>query len=127
MISPHTLPGTKVICIDANSHGLYDLHVCSVRGLDGLRLGHVYTVAEVMIDDDSINGFTVVLQEIHRRGLRPGFALQRFKRLGLPKCLRDIEANNPIGVDVFEKLKRKKVAPADAVTRPLLPHIGHRR
>jgi hypothetical protein len=107
MISPHTPPGTRLICIDANSHDLYRLHMAPARGLDGLRLGRVYTVGKVAIDDDSISGFTVVLQEIHRSGPRPGFALQRFRRLDLPKCLRDIEAGKPVERDAFEEPNRR--------------------
>jgi hypothetical protein len=107
MISPYTPPGTKLICIDANSHGLYDVYMNPTKGLDGLSLGHVYSVGQVTVDDGSISGYTVVLDEIERSGPRPGFALQRFRPFDLPKCLRDIEADKPIECGAYQEPNRR--------------------
>jgi hypothetical protein len=111
MISPHTPPGTRIICIDADDNGQYETDDTDYRGvgLDGLRLGDVYTVHLVDEDPGSTSGFCVILCEIIRqpKQLRFGFALERFRRLDLPKCLRDIEAGRPIERGAYEEPNRR--------------------
>jgi hypothetical protein len=98
MISPHTPPGTKIICVDDSLSDKYVApHALSrpaVGDLDGLRNGDVYTVAEIIKDPDAKGGFVVRLEEIMRscalQGEPDGFALHRFRYLDLPKCLTDL-------------------------------------
>lgn len=104
MISPHTPPGTRVVCIDADAtHQKYASPGFNVRtgpgSLDGLREGEVYTVAEIRPSEVSRIGLCVVLTEIKRPGAPSrggGYALERFRLAALPKCLTDILTADPI-------------------------------
>jgi hypothetical protein len=77
MLSPHTPPGTKVVCIDPIS--VLELHA-------------IYTVIEIFrgFDDYGRKGMGVRLEEIPEDRLgEGGWGLHRFKPAVLPKCLTD--------------------------------------
>jgi hypothetical protein len=113
MISPHTPPGTKVACIDDRYHTSYNApRNVGAGDMDGLRKGHVYTVQSIERDDYVKDGFAVVLVEIRRklagRDWGHGFALERFRYVGLPKILREMEIGGKPDPNAFEEPKRKK-------------------
>ncbi len=79
MISPHTPPGTKVVCVDVSSDGKY-MSSFWIGGLGGLQEGHIYTVKEIYPTQRAISGFAVLLHEIDRDGGQ-GWAINRFRYL----------------------------------------------
>ena len=90
MLSPHTPPGTRVVCIDDESLGRYNVRR-SAYGLDGLTKGETYTVKRIEAFHLTTSGFLVVLAEVTRpRGRIAGFALERFRRVDLPECLTSL-------------------------------------
>lgn len=92
MLSPHTLPGTKVVCINAIDCEGY------------LREGDVYTVRQIIMGingNRASPGFetevmpAVQLEEIAIAMMPDGtpytaWGLRRFRKLELPKCLTDM-------------------------------------
>jgi hypothetical protein len=97
MISPHTPPGTKVVCIDANANSNKKPGFNYKGDLDGLSEGQVYTVSHLQIGDqlDHMGEFEVVLVEIRRLG-SVGYLLSRFRLAVLPSCLTDCLTSAPI-------------------------------
>jgi hypothetical protein len=113
MISPHTPPGTKIVCIDDQYHTNYNApYNVGAGDMDGLTKGHVYTVQAIERDDYVKDGFAVVLVEIRRklagRDWGHGFALMRFRYVDLPKILREIELGGKPDPNSWEEPKRKK-------------------
>ena len=105
MISPHTPPGTKVVCIDAKpSVGRYASgYKVAHHGMDGLAEGPVYTVREIIPCRYAHAGLVVVLDEIVRpliggNDWTRGFALNRFRRAELPRVLTDILIAVPLAL-----------------------------
>ena len=100
MISPHTPPGTKIVCIDAEPHPRYAVGPVCDSDMDGLTENAVYTVDKIIPWAPNSRGFVVCLGEIIRRprGDYPlsGFALDRFRRLELPSSLTSILETAPI-------------------------------
>ena len=90
MLSPHTPPGTRVVCIDDVKDGRYATRTVHNFDLNGLRLGEVYTVSAIAPNDGTTSGFIAVLVEIVRPGRTKGFALERFRRVDLPECLTSL-------------------------------------
>jgi len=103
MISPHTLPGTDVVCVNAapSSYG----------GPPILELGAVYTVDTIEI---SLNGFyvatlsnvtPVIIFDIKWGLVSIAYGLDRFNYLSIPKCLTELLTNidKPIDGDEIEK------------------------
>lgn len=94
MISAHTPPGTRVVCIDD------DQFACCVPGwnyvgtLDGLKKDVVYTIAEIVPAASLKSGFAAVLHEIVRPrvylGFNRGFDIARFRYADLPSCLTEL-------------------------------------
>lgn len=89
MISPHTPPGTKVVCIgqtgEENKH------------LPALKVGDVYTLDRIEDGFTSPDGFGVYLCEIvHPESIEPAgiyswaYGLADFRRLELPSCLTEL-------------------------------------
>lgn len=98
MISPHTPPGTYIVCIDDIANGQYNKS--SVKNLDGLKKGSVYTVKNIEPYDNTLSGFIVVLNEIRRRVKEvDGYDIARFKKLELPKSITSLLTNIPVTVD----------------------------
>jgi hypothetical protein len=87
MISSHTAPGTKVICIDADCDGKY-MSAPWIGGLGSLKEGEIYTVKATYPTDRAISGFAVLLYEIER-DQDQGWAIDRFRYLDLPSCISD--------------------------------------
>jgi hypothetical protein len=100
MISPHTKPGTLIVCIDAEPTHKFMIEVLrtsAVNQMSGLRKGSVYTVASIVPCDIDIDGLVVVLDEIDRCSAKvPGFSLRRFKIAVLPSCLTDALTSAPV-------------------------------
>jgi hypothetical protein len=94
MISPHTSPGTKVVCIDANSDGKY-MSAPWIGGLGDLQQGQIYTVKAIYPTDRAISGFAVLLYEIERDQVQ-GWAIDRFRYLDLPSCISDALNVQPV-------------------------------
>lgn len=94
MISPHTPPGTRVVCIDAKVHLRFaNAHIPKrPYSADPLIEGHTYTVDQVILTRRLKSGYAVVLVE---RGWN-GFALERFRLAELPRCLTQILEGAPI-------------------------------
>lgn len=94
MISPHTPPGTRVICVNAKVGG-FNTNINAVGDMDGLTQWETYTVRKIDICRFSKSGFTVDLTEIDRRPsvigqLMSGFDIARFRYASLPKSLTDL-------------------------------------
>jgi hypothetical protein len=87
MISPHTSPGTQIVCIDASSNGKY-MSAVWIGGFDGLTEGQIYTVKDIYPTQRAISGFAVLLYEIDRDGGQ-GWAIDRFRYLDLPSSITD--------------------------------------
>ena len=89
MISPHTPPATKVVCIDARPVPVFKTSR-PIGDLDGLSEGRSYNVLDIVEAPSTISGFAVVLVEIVRpqRNLGVGgFALERFRYAELPRSI----------------------------------------
>jgi hypothetical protein len=96
MISPHTPPGTKIICIDADLHRRFNIHgFFFTSSMDGLTKGAIYTVRDILPDETCIDKFEVRLVEIERPG-NDGYALSRFRYLELPRALTDVFNREPV-------------------------------
>ena len=81
MISPMTLPGTEVLCINDNKMAFAKPGVLYIGGLDGLTKGKIYTVKEIIPDPYE----------------RVTFAIERFRYLdlcGLDELLK-VEVKEP--------------------------------
>jgi hypothetical protein len=85
MLSPHTLSGTKVVCINAQDCEGY------------LREGQVYTLRRILEPVDNfcpVMGAEVVhgvtLEEVDPVWPADGFHPRRFIPAVLPKCLTDL-------------------------------------
>ena len=102
MISPHTAPGTKVVCVDDVGHHRYQLVRTPARGMDGLTKGQLYTVTGIHFAPLTKAGYGVELSEIKRRGGNQFFALERFKLAPLPECLTSILDAAPVDADEKE-------------------------
>ena len=94
MISPHTPPGTQIVCVDVSSNGKY-LNAFWVGGLDGLKQGQIYTVKAVYPTHRATSGFAVLLCEIEREGGQ-GWAIDRFRYLDLPASITDALKARPV-------------------------------
>ena len=94
-ISPFTVPGTKIICVDDGDHGRYtDPHMIRVGGMDGLKAGEIYTVERIeYFGFPGREMLACVLVEIRRvKGayfFTDGFSLERFNLAALPKAILD--------------------------------------
>ncbi|WP_020176241.1 hypothetical protein [Methyloferula stellata] len=96
MISPHTPPGTKIVCIDADLHRRFNIHgFFYTSSMDGLTKDAVYTVRDVLPDETCIDQFEVRLVEIERP-CNGGYALSRFRYLELPRTLIDLLNTEPV-------------------------------
>ncbi len=90
MISPHTPPGTRIVCIDAELHRRFNIHgFFFTSSMDGLTKDAVYTVRDVIPDETCIDHFEVRLVEIERP-CHGGYALSRFRYLELPRSLTNV-------------------------------------
>ncbi len=93
MISPHTPPGTKIICINAK------------RSIAPIKKNAVYTVAEIVPVEKSPSKFHVVLAEIDIDQVwqamtdARGFSLHRFRYLDLPQSITSLLNVQPIKDD----------------------------
>lgn len=97
MISPHTPPGTRIVCVDDVARAKYNTSgIIYGGGLDGLKSGETYTVHSVVEDPATTIGFNVVVAEISRKGRRKGFTLERFRYAELPKCLTELLNTTPV-------------------------------
>ena len=101
MISPMTLPGTEVVCINDNKMAFAKPGILYIGGLDGLTKGKIYTVKEITPDPYERVTFIVILNEITRTVYRDrdpnGFAIERFRYLdlcGLDELLK-VEVKEP--------------------------------
>lgn len=103
MISPHTAPGTKIICVDDALDGYTNWPSCRLTDdLDGLRKDETYTVAEICEDDIARSGFVVIVREIERLLIgdnNRGFDIARFRYASLPSCLTELLNTAPIKSD----------------------------
>ncbi|WP_395697739.1 hypothetical protein [Methylocella sp.] len=86
MLSPFTAPGTKIVCVDDSSNFQHVASHDPVGRLDGLRKETVYTLAAIRRDANVKSGFEAYVEEI-RRPSGVGFALERFRRLELPRAI----------------------------------------
>jgi hypothetical protein len=91
MISPHTPPGTKVVCIDASGTEIHD-------GVTPCPLveGAVYTLAQIEMWEGRLFALVVEI------GDREAFALRRFRRLDLPESLTKLLNVQPTDLEVVE-------------------------
>lgn len=93
MISPHTPPGTKIICIDAAERPNPRPDLIRWDGhLDGLTAGEIYTVRDFRVCP-FLGRVEVRLHEIVRElddSGESGFNLRRFRRADLPSCLTEL-------------------------------------
>lgn len=99
MISPHTPPGTLVVCVDDKVKAFLVPIFAGPRceKLDGLKRGRIYTVRKIIPDSIERGSFMVMLVEIDRCNVvTPGYDLRRFDIAVLPKCLADIRDAAPI-------------------------------
>jgi hypothetical protein len=120
MISPHTPPGTKVVCVDdvlsaRLTHGIpksFDLH--------GIKKDEVYTVRDIVEDECSTVGFSVRLMEIYRPD-DVGYSLLRFRLLDLPKSITSCLTSQPLLVDELTG-----EAPGDKCAPPVVTARGLR-
>lgn len=96
MISPHTPPGTKIVCTDAEPHKRYVLEHNVGTNMHGLTKDAVYTVREIMPYSLTVSGFIVCLDEIVRGFYLEGYDLKRFRRLELPSSLTSILETAPV-------------------------------
>jgi hypothetical protein len=95
VISPHTPPGTRVVCIDAEIHtrnvipgcALWDTYVELVEG-------EVYIVDSIEPQPLAKSGFCVNL-----RGCNSLWTLERFKVAALPECLTEILTKSPVDLE----------------------------
>lgn len=96
MISPHTAPGTKVLCINDDPDAFLLPWVEYRKGatLDGLRSGNAYTICTIVTCASNKSGFIAVVAEIQRRD-NWGFDLARFRYLHLPRSLTDLLETAP--------------------------------
>lgn len=88
MISPHTPPGTRVICINEGRNGRQE----SGLPITYPRLGNVYTVAEIY-PCRSDCGFAAYIPDLTKDH---GYCLTLFRYLDLPKCLTDLLHTTPV-------------------------------
>jgi hypothetical protein len=90
MISPHTPPGTKIVCINDK------------RAIAPIKKNAVYTVAEIVPVQKSPSQFHVVLVEIQIDQVwqvmtdARGFSLHRFRYLDLPSSLTNLLNTQPV-------------------------------
>lgn len=94
MISPHTPPGTRVVCIDEGRNGRQE----SGRPITYPRLGGVYTVAGIY-PCRSDCGFAAYIPDLTKDH---GYCLTLFRYLDLPKCLTDLLQTTPVDNDVVD-------------------------
>ena len=99
MISPMTLPGTEIVCINDNKMAFAKPGILYQGTLDGLTKGKIYTVKEITPDHRS--EYIVILNEIARPVYMDhdpnGFAIERFRYLdlcGLDELLK-VEVKEP--------------------------------
>jgi len=93
MISPHTPPGTKIVCIN------------DTRAIAPIKKNEVYTVAEIVPVEKSPSKFHVILAEIEI-GITwqtmtdaKGFSLHRFRYLDLPRSITALLNTQPVKDD----------------------------
>jgi hypothetical protein len=93
VISPHTPPGTKIVCINDK------------RAIAPIKKNAVYTVAQIVPVEKSPSKFHVILVEIEI-GITwqtmtdaKGFSLHRFRYLDLPKSLTNLLNVQPVKED----------------------------
>jgi hypothetical protein len=93
MISPHTPPGTKIVCVNDK------------RAIAPIKKNSVYTVAEIVPVEKSPSKFHVVLVEIEIDEVwqamtdARGFSLHRFRYLDLPRSITDLLNVQPVNDD----------------------------
>jgi hypothetical protein len=99
MISPHTPPGTKVVCIQLPRETI-SRYTKRPRPLDRkMALGATYTVVRIVPADWQPTGYVAELQEIGPRSL---YGLHLFRRLDLPECLTNLLDVQPTDLEVVE-------------------------
>jgi len=90
MISPHTPPGTKIVCVNDK------------RAIAPIKKDAVYTVAEIVPVEKSPSKFHVILVEIDIDQMwqvmtdARGFSLHRFRYLDLPKSISSLLDVTPV-------------------------------
>ncbi len=110
MISPHTPPGTKIVCVDADLHRRFNIHgFFYTSSMDGLAKNAIYTVRDVVPDETCIDKFEVRLVEIERP-CNGGYALSRFRYLELPRVLTDVLDGERLKEGAGEKESAKEYA-----------------
>lgn len=87
MISPHTPPGTKVVCIEGGPDEDYP-HAT----IPDLVTGEVYTVARIVLIGDG-----EFLVDICEAGISDewGYCLEGFRLAELPRCLTELVRKAP--------------------------------
>ena len=92
MITPHTKPGTKVVCVNADGLSLTDgFTPCP------LVFNQIYTVVEI---EDFNGAYYAELLEV---GSNAAFGLRRFRYLELPKSISDCLTEQPLLVDELSR------------------------
>jgi hypothetical protein len=93
MISPHTPPGTKIVCVNDK------------RAIAPIKKNSVYTVAKIVPVEKSPSKFHVVLVEIEIDEVwqamtdARGFSLHRFRYLDLPSSITGLLNVQPVKDD----------------------------
>ncbi len=100
MISPHTPPGTKVVCIENRGDPVEP--VKPVRPV----IGAVYTLKFIYPCKYSTGGFACEIVELAHAP--HGYSLRLFRRLELPKILTEIAAGAKPDPNAMEEPKRKE-------------------
>lgn len=116
MISPHTPPGTKIVCINANVHDIFAVLPPNTQvrcELNGLKQDGSYTVLRIEATPYTRSGFCVILVEIDRGKNnynilnRGGYDIARFRYAELPRSILQCLDANP--ADVAKHKERSKV------------------
>jgi len=103
MISPNTLPGTEVICINDDPDAFINPNFFYIGDLNGLKEGGIYTVFKIIPTNPCEwikSEYEVVLHEIDRPFGR-GFAIERFRYLDIAKL--DELLKEPLTLEHEEK------------------------
>lgn len=110
MISPHTPPGTKVICIDDDTanqwrHVKPEYHAwlpIYINRTEQHGAGDVLTVLSVQAEEAAVTGFSVSFEEENGR-----FPLECYRLLELPRSILQCLEVNP--ADIAKHKERSKV------------------
>lgn len=109
MISRYTAPGTKIVCINDKLKEFSIPGLEYDNNLDGLTLDQVYTVSEIIKDEYTKSGFSVILQEIDRPDCTYpedyGYDIARFRKLELPKAIMDCLTTTSVDDELINELE----------------------